>query len=124
MPYSAQKKLTGRSARGRPGGLGGPRHVGADALLERLGALDEPVVGRRALERLGRRLGQQLDRVLAAQLPALGIDGAEGVGAAGRPRPAQVVGGPRQRGQRRGHAGGKRLRGPVDVLAAERHGRA
>ena len=36
MPYSAQKKLTGRSAVAGPVGLGGPRHVGADALLQRL----------------------------------------------------------------------------------------
>ena len=109
---------------GRAGRLGGPRHVGADALLQRPGALDEALVGGGALQRVGCHLGQQPDRVLAAQLPALRIDGAKGVGTAGRPRPAQVVGGPRQRVQRRGHARGKGLRGAVDVLASGQHGRA
>ena len=97
MPYSAQKKLTGRSAVAGPvvsvGRATSARMLSSSAWR----ALDEAVVGRGALERLGRRLGQQLDRVLAAQLPALGIDGAEGVRAAGRPRPAQVVRRPRQR---------------------------
>ena len=56
---------------GRPGGLRGPGEVGADALLERPAALDQVVVGGRALQCVGQRLGQQADRVLAAQLPAL-----------------------------------------------------
>ena len=117
----AHRALGASPGRGVAGGAPGRRGCSPPARRPRC---DQPVVGRGALQRVGRRLAQQAHRVLAAQLPALRVDGAEGVGAAGRPRPAQVVRRPRQRVQRRGHARGKGLRGVVDVLAAGQHGRA
>jgi hypothetical protein len=106
------------------GGSRGPRQVGGDRLLHRLPAGDQLGVGGGTLERVRGCLGQQADRVLAAQVPARRIDRAEHLRGARRPRPAQVVRGARQRRQRAGHAAGQRLCGSIDLLTSERHGRA
>ena len=66
---------------------------------------------------VGRRLGSSRTGFSPHSSQRCGST-ARTLGAAGRPRPAVVVGEPRQRVQRLGHARGQRLRGPLDVLAA------
>ena len=109
---------------GRRGRLGGPRHVGADALLERPGALTRPSSAAARSSASGGASVSSLIGFSPHSSQRWGSTALKGLGAAGRPRPAQVVGGPRERVQRRGHARGKGLRGAVDVLASGQHGRA
>jgi hypothetical protein len=108
---------------GRAGRRRGACEVGADGLLHGLAASHEVGVGGGALQRAERRFGEQAHRVLAAQLPTPSVDRGVSGRRAGRPRPAQVVGGARQRRQRGRHARDKRGGGPVDVLVARSHGR-
>ena len=97
--------------RDRPGGIdrldgglerddGGPIEIDGNRILERGRPLEQPRVGRRPLQNAGGRLLEQTDGVLRAQLKAMGVDRREQLGTSRRPRPAIVVGNPRQRRER------------------------
>ena len=94
-------------ARAGPAGAAGPGPIGRSMLARpgaRPGRRGRSAAAPRAASTGG--LGQQAPRVGARTRPALGIDGREHGGAIGRPRPAVVVGHPRQRLQRLGQACG------------------
>ena len=99
------------------GALEVPAHLG----VERRDALEQRAVARGALQPFRGRLLQQSHRVLATAFPARGIDRREDVVAVGGPGPAVVVGEPRQRPQRLGHARGQGLGGAQKIVVSGRH---
>jgi hypothetical protein len=83
----------------RLGELRGVEALG-DRALERAEAREEVLVAGESPPAVGMHLLDQPDGVAEAQLPAPRIDGLEQLRAAGRPRPAVVVGDVRQRAER------------------------
>ena len=97
----------------RAGRRGWALALGAQRRLELRGARQERVVGRRGREPAGVGLLEQPHGVVGALLPARRVDGGEGLVAAGRPRPAEVVGDARERREGLRDAGGERGGGPL-----------
>ena len=98
-------------------GLGQQRlgQLGRHGAVQVREAGEEVAVARQLGEAAGRRLLDQPDGVAEAELPAAGVDRGEKLGAAGRPRPAVVVGEVRERRERLRQPRAQRVNGRIDV---------
>jgi hypothetical protein len=92
--------------------------LGGQGFLRRAGSPAQVVVDRRALERGARRLLQQTNRVVAADFPAVRIDGGEEPGTAREPRPAVVVGKTRERREGSWQAFRELIRGAAKIVGS------